>query len=623
MDNNDIQELIYRIQGRSENFDALKDPVLHKEWTTGDHSVIVSSFNTFLDSLTAANASTGMTNKIPHFLLHANVDGAHIMVFNTVSSYGNGDWTQIAFGVQLSGNSIIAGSQILYRTHHGNSWSDWSNYVNADEEDITLTEQGLLKLRNKIYNGASSNGQGRIYIRSNDDLASLLSTNTNTRFIIQYEHAINSLVCIGANNTLVFEGGKITGGGILTGDKTVIEASPVTIFGTDITLNGTWKAADYFCEWFGGHIQKTLNTFHAIKFVGNYEISSQIWINDLCKIEFGTNSVITVSDSFNFDYLIGVRINKTDITYHPQKYDALRLSGDGLIDLSQKCGFIEILRGPEHTINAGTDNEVTNYFHYNSYFENLRVIRARKISNPERLIQAIVYNEMQEAHFTNCWFSSDNECDIALKHDYGIYCNAADCKFDRVTVINPNTAFYLGGSSMLSQVHAWGWPKVAFEVAGHNCFFSEVYADSAIEAFRFHADIHDVKICSFGAIPIEVNPNIQGRDYSDAYLIVTEGQTPLTGFAIGCIDTSIGNSYGTIHYPVHRVSQNVYTPLICPKLLFINTSEGYLPHAFPTSGRPASDIPEGYCYFDTTLHKPLWWHNNAWYDSSGTIVSGN
>ena len=612
MDTTDIQELILRIQGRSENYDSVHDPVLYKEWTNGTNVELVAAFNDYIDTLYYDSSSGLPLTEIPHFIFHANVDGAHIMILNTVFSYGNKGWTQIALGAEYSNGKLRAGSRIMIRKHYNSAWSSWTDYVTqVDEEDLTIDmASGLIKFANKEYTIANNSGLGRIYVRKGDNLKTLLENKTNTRFIIQYNHSISQIIQINANNTLVFEGGSITGSGTLVGNNTVIEATPVAIFGT-ITLEGTWKASDYYCEWFGGNIIKTLNTFHSIKFVGEYVVSSQIWINDFAKVEFGTNCKITVDPYFNYDYLFGVQITKSETGYKPQQHDALRFVGSGLVDLSGKCGFAIIYKGtlPD-----------TTYFHYNIDFTGLRVIKAAKNKTNPSQVQAIVANMMQEAHFSNCWFSDANNVGETLKHNYGIYCPAGDCKFDRVTVICRNTCFYLGGSSMLSNVHAWGWPEIAFEIAGQNCFFSEVYADCATEAFHFHSGIQDIQISQFSTIRPSANSNI---NKTHMYLIVTEGTIPLQGIAYGYIDKEENqDKKGIIHYPVHLLSvgptgNKTYSPLSCPKLLFINTSDGFLPNVFSTADRPSSNLPDGYNYFDTSLHKPLWWYNGNWYDACG------
>ena len=39
-----------------------------------------------------------------------------------------------------------------------------------------------------------------------------------------------------------------------------------------------------------------------------------------------------------------------------------------------------------------------------------------------------------------------------------------------------------------------------------------------------------------------------------------------------------------------------------------------------TSLRPSSNIEVGFCYFDTTLNKPIWWTGTKWVDATGADV---
>jgi hypothetical protein len=84
---------------------------------------------------------------------------------------------------------------------------------------------------------------------------------------------------------LEFEGGSISGEYTITGQNTAINAGLVKIFGTDVTLTGTWKASEAHPEWFGAvgdgvtddysSIQKTINTFQKVVFTKGIYIISQ------------------------------------------------------------------------------------------------------------------------------------------------------------------------------------------------------------------------------------------------------------------------------------------------------------------------------------------------------------
>ena len=75
--------------------------------------------------------------------------------------------------------------------------------------------------------------------------------NTNTIFEVPYEFELAEDITIPDNCVLEFTGGSISGSHTLTGDNTGIIASPVKIFGTDVTLAGTWNIPESYAEWFG------------------------------------------------------------------------------------------------------------------------------------------------------------------------------------------------------------------------------------------------------------------------------------------------------------------------------------------------------------------------------------
>lgn len=622
MENDDLQELIYRIQGRSENYDSSYDPVSYKGWTSGTHSAIITDFNDYIDSLTAENSTIASENKICRFLLHANVDGAHIMIFNTVLNYSLGEWLQIAFGAAVQNQKLIVGNRIMVRRHLGNEWTQWTDYANnADEEDVTFLDNGTLSLKNKRYDMASNSGQGRIYVRKNANLSEILSTYTNTRFIIQYNHLLTEDTYIGEGNSIKFEGGTIGGAYELVGNETVIEAAPTTIFDDDIVISGTWKSSDYYCEWFNKNIQKTIDCFKSVKLIGDYYVRRCIIISDFAKIEFATNSRIVVADTFISNYLFDVHIVKEDVRYRPQQNDAVRFHGNGLVDLNRMCGFARVRRG--------WISQSDEYFKFNVYFQDIRAIRGGKNPlAPSTEPEAIVSNYMQEVFFDNCWFSDSNDFgstnppELSPRlHDYGIYCadTAYDCKFNRVTIVARKGGIRLTDAAFLSDVHVWGWTNIAFDIYGNGCVLTSVYADSATEAFHCHENVASVQIVQFGTARCKLTESIQ--DKVNSYLLVTDSPNGMKGILHGRVDNREREGYQTIHYPCFRYDaiSGTYQPVVSPKLLFINTYEGFVPNSMATTQRPLTDVPIGYSYFDTTMNKPIWWNGSNWIDAAGTV----
>lgn len=88
---------------------------------------------------------------------------------------------------------------------------------------------------------------------------------------------------IPANSTISFDGGAICNGTVV-GDNTTIEAPAVDIFGSDVSVSGTWNVKEAYPEWFGAKgdmisddreaIQKAVNFGKTIILNGNYLVKN-------------------------------------------------------------------------------------------------------------------------------------------------------------------------------------------------------------------------------------------------------------------------------------------------------------------------------------------------------------
>lgn len=52
---------------------------------------------------------------------------------------------------------------------------------------------------------------------------------------------------------------------------------------------------------------------------------------------------------------------------------------------------------------------------------------------------------------------------------------------------------------------------------------------------------------------------------------------------------------------------------------FTTNGESYSNIKGDTDNRP-TNINQGYCYYDTTLQKPIWWTGSKWVDATGADV---
>lgn len=129
----------------------------------------------------------------------------------------------------------------------------------ADEEDLTSKvedSKSVMKFADKAYDTSSFSGQGRVYLRKNIVLGKNILTQSmindaNTRYIIQYDYDLNGeTLTIPEGCTLDFQGGRLFNGTLIGSITGII--SPITqIFGTDISIIGTWSIEFAYPEWFG------------------------------------------------------------------------------------------------------------------------------------------------------------------------------------------------------------------------------------------------------------------------------------------------------------------------------------------------------------------------------------
>ena len=110
-------------------------------------------------------------------------------------------------------------------------------------------------------------------------------TQANKIYVIHDDFILSSNVNILSNCTLQFDGGSISGAYTLTGNNTNINAGLVKIFGTDITLGGTWNVAVSYPEWFDvsdivktrNAIQKAVSIADHIVLSGNYNVQNSVY----------------------------------------------------------------------------------------------------------------------------------------------------------------------------------------------------------------------------------------------------------------------------------------------------------------------------------------------------------
>lgn len=121
-----------------------------------------------------------------------------------------------------------------------------------DEEDITVSENQTLKLKDKEYAPKDYSGMGRVYLRKHyvngvNTLSQHMMRKPNTIYIIQYDYCLaGQTIEVPENCVLDFQGGSLRDG-ILQGNNTIIKAC-YNIF-DGITFIGSFECS-FKALWF-------------------------------------------------------------------------------------------------------------------------------------------------------------------------------------------------------------------------------------------------------------------------------------------------------------------------------------------------------------------------------------
>ena len=73
----------------------------------------------------------------------------------------------------------------------------------------------------------------------------------NGTYMLTANYAVVGTLSLNANITIVFAGGRFTGGGTINGNNSTFVAPPVPVFDTTINFSGTWKMEKVYAENFG------------------------------------------------------------------------------------------------------------------------------------------------------------------------------------------------------------------------------------------------------------------------------------------------------------------------------------------------------------------------------------
>lgn len=435
----------------------------------------------------------------------------------TLSFTINGKETQVAVSATTDKTTVLVAQKVASALQESMTEYD----VSIDASLITLTRKSDGSVTPSAFSVSPTGVVCTVTDSTKREFRNILTPDIinqpNTIYEIRYDFDLNGeIITIPENCVFKFCGGSFKNG-TLNGKNSIIEAYPIKIF-DDINIIGTFLSSNekYYCEWFGGDIEKCIYSFKQINFVGTYNINNQIYIegdNISPKIIFEKTSKIHVSDTFNDDYLFKFKIsgyNEGNIIDQSCLFE-----GNGYINLNKRCGFCTFEKYNDKSIEVK--------------FLNLVINGAGIGDNDPDNTQICIIKTLESTIMMNVSCYTDRQKNQPYA---GIYLGGADNKLHRVTVIvNTIGIAHIGGSSIIEDAHIWGAPQIAFEVIG-NATFAKCYGDWAVINYYFGYNNPMISITDHFYIGMNADQN---DDYSNIYksttFIKVKGGTGAIGHA--------------------------------------------------------------------------------------------
>ena len=401
-----------------------------------------------------------------------------------------------------------------------------------DDEDIASVDN-MLKLKDREANVANFQSKGYVILRKNLCLVNgviknILTQNMinkpNTIYEIRYDYDLhNATINLPQNCILKFCGGSLNNGK-LNGNNSIIEASPIRIFGKDIEISGTFVNSMNYAEWFDLDYEKTLLSFYGIDFIGNYIISKKITADTgthRIYLNFHPQSKITVDSTFVGDYLFDIK--NSDLSDSATRSDFNGVSGQGEIDLSERCGLISFTASNKisNLVAKGTDFfNLTNVYHAG---KSIDTINPTYDSNT--VVNTAIIKVVSSSKFTNVELHASRNSS-ANKPDCGILLQGNDNKLNRVTIVINTIGIYgVKGSTYIQDCHIWGAPQIAFYIMGKHTI-NNTYGDWAICSFYFNIKNSKEKIANITNHYIIASNNVDTPWYQGKNMSIIKSNSP-------------------------------------------------------------------------------------------------
>lgn len=223
-----------------------------------------------------------------------------------------------------------------------------------DEEDITVSENQTLKLKDKEYAPKDYSGMGRVYLRKHyvngvNTLTQHMMRKPNTIYIIQYDYCLaEQTIEVPENCVLQFEGGSLRNGTIV-GNRTLINANAVDYIFNNVTVYGL-IAPESYLQWFANDFsEKSGQTNIAYSnarristnvtlLVGDYYVTSPIVISSSTTLK-GQSKFTRIIAAKEMEAVIQIG-NGGNSSVNGAEVSKLLVNGNGKATIGIKCWYI-------------------------------------------------------------------------------------------------------------------------------------------------------------------------------------------------------------------------------------------------------------------------------------------
>lgn len=273
-----------------------------------------------------------------------------------------------------------------------------------DEEDITVTDNQTLKLKDKEYAPKDYSGMGRVYLRKHyvngvNTLTQHMMRKPNTIYIIQYDYCLaGQMIEVPENCVLDFQGGSLRNGTFKINDSSIIR-------------NGEFcqKNRDtFFIDLIGDNITiENCKIYNESKSTMPVQQGTSIIYNQGGIAVRGYNCKVIHCDIYNFQgagvYVYGVNDDIIENNIHDnctgilcadaintiidgnsiidnninnaEAYDGILTTGEGLVITNNR-----VISSGEHGMYIhGSNITISNNFVSNNYFNGIKVGRCNNV----------------------------------------------------------------------------------------------------------------------------------------------------------------------------------------------------------------------------------------------------